>query len=165
MRNGARSPEGRSPVGVAIARLPLGRKALTTLGAAACQNTLATNGHHALTEAVAALANKAARLIGTFHGSSPTSLGRVSRKATGRKSLFFRGLNQFAGPSLDPLWLECCSELPRYRGGPWPSQRTRHKCWCRACGLLVLTGIDGVLGEASQSGFFARFSGNPITQL
>ena len=46
----------------------LGRKALAALGAAAGNNANATNSRHTLAEAMAALANKAARLIGTFHG-------------------------------------------------------------------------------------------------
>ena len=44
------------------------RKAFTAFGATAGNNPNATNGRHALAEAMAAFAHEAARLIGAFHG-------------------------------------------------------------------------------------------------
>lgn len=57
----------------------LGRKALAALGAAASENFLATSGQHALTEAVTALANDAARLIRALHGSLRPNKSRFPR--------------------------------------------------------------------------------------
>lgn len=51
----------------------LGRQALATFGAAAGQNFLATDGHHALAKAMAAFAHEAAGLICAFHATSPRS--------------------------------------------------------------------------------------------
>lgn len=58
------------------ARLGLGRKALTALGAATSENLLTAGRQHALAEAVAALANNAARLIRALHGKSPSNVLR-----------------------------------------------------------------------------------------
>ena len=51
----------------------LGREALAALGAAASEDLLTAGGQHPLAEAVAALANQAARLIGAFHRTSPST--------------------------------------------------------------------------------------------
>jgi hypothetical protein len=48
-----------------------GRQALAAMGAAGSQHLAAANGGHACAEAVAALADELARLVGSLHGTSP----------------------------------------------------------------------------------------------
>jgi hypothetical protein len=55
-------------------RLPVkisGRKALAAMSPAGSQHLATTNGGHAGAEAVTALANELAGLIGSLHGTSP----------------------------------------------------------------------------------------------
>lgn len=56
------------------AKRDLGGKALTALRAAACDNATAILGRHTGAETMAALADKAARLKGTFHDINSFSI-------------------------------------------------------------------------------------------
>ena len=57
-----------------------GAEALAALGPTAGENLHAALGLHAGTEAVAAFAHEAARLIGAFHGVSLLKLLRIAAK-------------------------------------------------------------------------------------
>jgi len=77
----------------------LRREALAALGPAACKNPLTAGGQHALAEAVAALANKAARLIRAFHGYLRSSLLAAPSEGTSWQIAFvFRRLRKAAAP-------------------------------------------------------------------
>jgi hypothetical protein len=58
----------------------LRRKALAAMGATSGDDLAATLGRHARAEAMAALANQLARLIGPLHGSSPVEWGSGARR-------------------------------------------------------------------------------------
>jgi len=84
-------------------RPSLGRKALAAFGTTTCKNLLAASGQHALAEAVAALADKAARLIRALHGSlRPNTLRLNPTRDRVRILFYFRGLETTAAPSLKP---------------------------------------------------------------
>jgi hypothetical protein len=71
-------------------RPSLGRKALAAFGTTTCENLLAASGQHTLAEAVAALADKAARLIRALHGSlRPNTLRLNPTRGSGANSVLF----------------------------------------------------------------------------
>ena len=108
-------------------RRMLGRKALAALGAAAGQNPLATHGQHPLAKTVAALANKAARLIRAFHGNfSVTSGGLPGSFERADKFMEFQCVN--SSHRLRSRARQTWSPLRRlwaYRVGTALSQRTQ----------------------------------------
>lgn len=73
-------------------RHALSGKALAALAATVREYTAATNRRHAVTEAVTALADKLARLIRAFHGSSPLKTGGGIRVGVAQVNGPFAGL-------------------------------------------------------------------------
>lgn len=105
----------------------LGRKALTALSATACKDLLTTGSQHAFAESVAALANKAARLICALHGSLRPSLsGRSPSGNNGEIVDIFPNLNKYASPGRKtPADFACLRNSRSYSERLRASQRTR----------------------------------------
>ena len=93
----------QSPIAGLADALFLGRKTLAALGPTASKNLLAAGRQHALAESMAALANKAARLIRALHGTLRPKLASASALREGRRiALFFPMLRKAAAPGQQP---------------------------------------------------------------
>src|SRR5690606_31066300 len=100
-------------------------------GAARVENGAATHGLHACTEAMTALANQLARLIGTFHGTTPATV--ISSREEGVYALTPAASMLFCGWPVG-LAVHRCAPTPPYVTGGEEFRPVRAQARPRAAG-------------------------------